>query len=145
MDPQIIEKLYLVATDGSKAGKDSFMVFKILLETYNAPGIFIHNANFAKVTSIEFVLFKITKKQTVEIMGLNAHLYISHISDSSKTYLPHEFKPATIYQEYKSECLSRVIVIKSFFYALLSFKIYGFALSEGIFLRPKAFYKELLT
>jgi hypothetical protein len=133
MDPQIIEKLYLVATDGSKAGKDSFMVFKILLESYNAPGIFIHIANFAKVTSIEFVLFKITKKQTVEIMGLNAHLYISHISDSSKTYLPHEFKPATIYQEYKSECLSRVIVIKVFFMPCFPLKYMGLLYKKEFF------------
>ena len=36
-------------------------------------------------------------------------MVVSHIFDTTKTYLPYEFQKMTIYEEYKSELLSRVI------------------------------------
>ena len=36
------------------------------------------------------------------------HLYVAHISDSKKIYLPFEYKTTYIWEDYKNECLSRV-------------------------------------
>lgn len=42
-------------------------------------------------------------------MNDNSKLIVSHISNPIKTYLPPELEEKYIYQEFSSECLSRVI------------------------------------
>ena len=64
-------------------------------------------------------------------------LFIAHISNPEKSYLPPELEEEFLYEEYKTECLSTVIL--SFILFLFSSYLYHFidflAFSFYIFLK----------
>lgn len=64
----------------------------------------------SKASKVAFFVILINLKQVLEFLDKDVHLTISHISDSTKNYLPYEYKSNTIYNDYHSECLSRVIL-----------------------------------